>query len=167
MSVHTLGHPQKILHLFFLISNVHTTRSWQLADTHDFYLELSVNSIDSEHWSQFTCEDEILWWDHMLTVFSRPHVAMHTYRVWQATANNTVTDLCTDLYNSLNKILVLGTSYQCEVASTCNLPIKCMNKDMTPSLYYHFFVLYGLPFSSSTICLHSVSILWWWTCNLI
>ena len=128
---------------------------------HDFYLELSVNSIDSAQWSQFTCEDEILWWDHMLTVFSRSHVAMHTYRVWQTTANNTVTVLCTDLYNSLNKTLVLGTSYQREVASTFNLPIKCMNTHMNPSLYYCFFVLCDLPFPYSTTCLHSVSVLWW------
>ena len=95
---------------YCLISNTHTTRGWQLGDMHDFYLELSVNSIDSEHWSQFTCEDEILRWDHMLTVFSRPHVALHTYRVWQATANNTVIVLCTDLYLSVRNFIPVWSS---------------------------------------------------------
>lgn len=140
---------------------------WQLGDMHDCCLELSVNSIDSEQWSQFTYEEDILWWDHMLTVLSWPHVAVHTYRVWEATANNTVTVLCTGLYNSLNKIVVLGTSYQCEVASTCNLPIKSMNKHVNPSLYYCFFVLYDLPLPYSSICLQSISVLWRQTCNLI
>lgn len=120
----------------------------------------SVNSIDSEHWSQFTCEEKIPWQDHMLTVCRSLMLLCTPTGCERQLQTIQLTVLCTGLYNSSKKILLLGTSYQCEVASTSTLPITSINKHMNPSLYYCFFVWLTIALFShlSAVGIHFMTI---------